>query len=80
MSSSADASVVIQSSSLTLLCPPPWFGEIMLISTFLRKQRALSKICEQIRFAHPPGRRNSPGRAAAWTTAGRTTSQGQPTR
>jgi hypothetical protein len=53
MSSIADTSVIIQCSSHAVPCPPPWFGEVVLISAHLCKQGVLSKICEQIRFARP---------------------------
>jgi hypothetical protein len=51
MSSIADPSVIIQSSSQTVPRPPTWFGEVVLIVTHLRTQGILSKICERIRFA-----------------------------
>ena len=53
MNNIVDTSVIIQSSSHVVPCPPPWFGEVVLISTFLRKQGVLSKVCERIRFARP---------------------------
>ena len=51
MSSIADPSVIVQSSSQAVPRPPSWFGEVILIVTYLRKQGVLSKICERIRFA-----------------------------
>src|SRR5262249_26723914 len=53
MSSIADASVIIQSSSQEIPRPPSWFGEVVLIVTHLRTQGILSQICERIRFARP---------------------------
>src|SRR6266567_2605098 len=51
MSSIADSSVIIQSSSENMPCPPPWFGEVALIVEHLRQQGVLTKIGERIRFA-----------------------------
>jgi hypothetical protein len=51
MSSIADPSVIVQSSSQELFRPPSWFGEVVLIVTHLRKQGILTKICERVRFA-----------------------------
>ncbi len=53
MSSIANTSVIIQSSSHAVPCPPPWFGEVVLISAHLCKQGILSQICERVRFARP---------------------------
>ena len=51
MSSIADSSVIIQSSSEDVPCPPPWFGEVALIVEHLRQQGVLTKIGERICFA-----------------------------
>jgi len=51
MTSISDSSVTIQTSSEGAPCPPPWFGEAVLLVTHLKKQGALTKLCEQVRFA-----------------------------
>jgi hypothetical protein len=51
MHSLIDSSVMIQTSSRSVPCPPPWFGEVTLLVPYLRKQGTLTKICERIRFA-----------------------------
>ena len=51
MTSIADGSVIIQTSSESVPCPPPWFGEIILMARHLGKQGVLAKICERVRFA-----------------------------
>ena len=51
MTSIADGSVKIQTSSESNPSPPAWFGEVVLLSGYLRKQGVLSKISEQVRFA-----------------------------
>jgi hypothetical protein len=51
MTSIADGSVHIQATSESNLAPPGWFGEIVLISSYLRKHGVLSKINERVRFA-----------------------------
>ncbi len=51
MTSIVDSSVTIQTSSEAAPSPPPWFGEVVLIVTHLKKQGVLSKLCEQVRFA-----------------------------
>lgn len=53
MSSITDPSIIIQSSSQAMPCPPPWFGEEVLIAAYLRKQGILSKVCERVHFARP---------------------------
>lgn len=50
MSSIADPSVIVQSSSQEVFRPPSWFGEVVVIVTHLRQQGNLAKICERIRF------------------------------
>ncbi len=47
MSSIADGSVIIQSSSKSVPCPPPWFGEVVLLVAHLKTQGVLAKICEK---------------------------------
>jgi hypothetical protein len=51
MTSIADGSVWIQTSSASVLAPPSWFGEIVLLTAHLRKHDVLTKITEQVRFA-----------------------------
>jgi hypothetical protein len=51
MTSIADDSVNIQTASQSNPSPPSWFGEVVLISSYLRKQGVLSKISEGVRFA-----------------------------
>src|SRR5881275_1853817 len=51
MTSIADGSVIIQTSSESVLATPSWFGEATLIVEHLRKQGILSAISERVRFA-----------------------------
>ncbi len=51
MTSIADESVCIQTSSETVPATPSWFGEVVLISSFLHTHNVLSKITERVRFA-----------------------------
>ena len=51
MTSIVDSSVQIHTSSELAPCPPPWFGEVVLLVTHLKKQGVLTKLCEQVRFA-----------------------------
>jgi len=51
MTSIVDSSVQIHTSSELVPCPPPWFGEIVLVVTHLKKQGVLTKLCERVRFA-----------------------------
>ena len=51
MTSIADGSVIIQTSSESVPSIPSWFGEVALIAAHLRKQGILSKISERVRFA-----------------------------
>ncbi len=51
MTSIADGSVKIQTSSESNPSTPSWFGEIVLLIGYLRKHGVLSKISEQVRFA-----------------------------
>src|ERR1700736_2841129 len=43
--------VEIQSSAKSEPAPPCWFGEVVLIVMYLRKQGLLGKISGQVRFA-----------------------------
>ena len=51
MTSITDGSVKIQTTSESNPSTPPWFGEVVVISSYLRKHGVLSKITEQVRFA-----------------------------
>ena len=51
MTSIADGSVIIQTSSESVPLTPSWFGEIALVAAHLRKHGVLSKISERVRFA-----------------------------
>src|SRR5258708_23001212 len=51
MTSIADVSVCIQTSSASPPSPPFWFGEVALIIPYLRKQGVLDAIDSQGRFA-----------------------------
>jgi hypothetical protein len=51
MTSIADGSVIIQTSSESLPSPPSWFGEVVLIAAHLRQHGVLSKMSERVRFA-----------------------------
>jgi hypothetical protein len=51
MTSIADGSVKIQTTSESNPSPPAWFGEVVLLSNALCKHGVLSKINEQVRFA-----------------------------
>jgi hypothetical protein len=51
MTSIADGSVCIQTSSRAVPATPSWFGEVVVISSYLRKHGVLAKITEQVRFA-----------------------------
>ena len=51
MTSIADGSVNIQTTSESNPSPPAWFGEVVLLSRYLRTQQVLSKISEGVRFA-----------------------------
>jgi hypothetical protein len=50
MSSIADGSVTIQSSSESVPCPPSWFGAVVLLVAHLKTQGVLAKICERVQF------------------------------
>src|SRR5713101_3061482 len=51
MTSIADSSVNIQTTSESNVSTPSWFGEVVLISRYLQKHHVLSKINEQVHFA-----------------------------
>jgi hypothetical protein len=51
MTSIVDSSVQIHTSSELAPCAPSWFGEVVMLVTYLKKQGTLTKICEQVRFA-----------------------------
>src|SRR5260370_29945639 len=51
MTSIVDGSMKIQTTSESNPSTPAWFGEIVLLSSFLRKHGILSKISDQLRFA-----------------------------
>lgn len=51
MTSIVDGAVCIQTSSESVPATPSWFGEVVLISSFLRTHNVLSKITERVRFA-----------------------------
>src|SRR5438477_1466211 len=51
MTSIADSSVLIQTSSESVPATPSWFGEVALIIPYLRKQGVLAAISAQVRLA-----------------------------
>jgi hypothetical protein len=51
MTSIVESSVKIQTTAESNPSPPCWFGEVVLLISYLRKQSILSKISEQVRFA-----------------------------
>ena len=51
MTSIADGSLCIQTSSESVPATPSWFGEVVLISSFLRRHNVLSKITKKVRLA-----------------------------
>src|SRR5215831_4209654 len=51
MSSIADSSVTIQTSSQSVPAMPCWFGEVSLIAHYLRHRGVLTRIEERVRFA-----------------------------
>jgi hypothetical protein len=50
MTSIADGSVRIQTSSASNFSTPSWFGEVVLMAAHLRKHDVLNKISERVRF------------------------------
>src|SRR5579859_8212598 len=51
MTSIADGSLIIHTSSESVSSPPSWFGEVVLLVGYLRKQGVLTRISEKVRFA-----------------------------
>jgi hypothetical protein len=51
MSSIADGSIHIQTSSDVQFATPSWLSEVALVACHLQKQGILDKICERVRFA-----------------------------
>ncbi len=51
MTSIVDGSVKIQTTSESRFSTPSWFGEVVVISSYLHKHGVLSKINEHVRFA-----------------------------
>ncbi len=51
MTSMADGSVIIQTSTESIPSTPSWFGEVVVISSYLQKHKVLTKTNEQVRFA-----------------------------
>ena len=51
MTSIADGSVNIQTISESNPSTPSWFGEVVLLISYLRKLGVLAKMSEQVRFA-----------------------------
>ncbi len=51
MTSIADSSVKIQTTSQSNPSPPCWFGEVVLLISSLRQRGILSKINQEVRFA-----------------------------
>ncbi|HEY4386908.1 MAG TPA: hypothetical protein VGN34_20830 [Ktedonobacteraceae bacterium] len=51
MTSIANGAVKIQTTPESSIATPSWFGEVVLISTYLHTQGVLNKINEQIHFA-----------------------------
>lgn len=45
------SSARIQTSSESAPCPPSWFGEVVVITLYLRHKGVLTKLCERVRFA-----------------------------
>ncbi len=51
MTSIADSAVMIQTSSQSVPCPPPWFGEVGVMAEYLRKLGIIDAISEHVCFA-----------------------------
>jgi hypothetical protein len=51
MTSIADGSVMIQTTSASVPCPPPWWGELVLFAQYLRHQGILARLTQGIHFA-----------------------------
>ena len=51
MTSIVDSSVSIHTSAKSVPCPPPWFGEVVLLVAHLQKHGVLAELCERVQFA-----------------------------
>ena len=51
MTSIADSAVMIQTSSQSVPCPPPWFGEVGVMAEYLPKLGLIDAISEHVCFA-----------------------------
>ena len=51
MTSIIDSSIRFYTSAESAPCPPPWFGEVVLLAAHLKKQGVLAKLCERVQFA-----------------------------
>src|SRR5712692_2732624 len=51
VNSMMDSTVIIQTSSHSVPSTPSWFGEVVLIIEYLRKQGVLTKLSEGVRFS-----------------------------
>jgi hypothetical protein len=51
MTSIADSSVIIQTSSESVPATPSWFGEVVLIVGYLKKLGVFDALAERVRFA-----------------------------
>ncbi len=51
MTSIVDASVSIHPSAQLAPCPPPWFGEVVLLVAHLKTQAVLAHRGERVQFA-----------------------------
>ena len=50
MNTIADGSMMIQTFADPQPCPPPWWGELVLLSQHLKQQGILTQLAESIRF------------------------------
>jgi hypothetical protein len=46
-----DSSVSIHPSAESVACPPPWFGEVVLLVAHLQQHGVLAQLCERVQFA-----------------------------
>ncbi|GAC1392788.1 MAG: hypothetical protein NVSMB38_17580 [Ktedonobacteraceae bacterium] len=51
MSSHADSTVTIQTSAESVLSPPSWFGEVVLLARYLKQQRVFEAMNERMSYA-----------------------------
>src|SRR5229473_3447075 len=51
VNSMMDSTVIMQTSSHSVPSTPSWFGEVVLIIEYLRKQGVLTKLSEGVRFS-----------------------------